>query len=169
MEKTKKKDRFMLISVSVLAFIVAVILIVAFLVPVWSAKLKLSKTVGKFEGFSDGDTIVVADPLFDGESIPEGAEVILAGEQGRDIADALVGVLDGAKYTETQRTLVGGWCMNVSIRTDDRVYTVYLLEDEFYLTKDNKQFVFTPDGEVSDEYDLFCERLVNILGESSEN
>ncbi|MBO5416917.1 MAG: hypothetical protein J6A83_09865 [Clostridia bacterium] len=168
MEKTKKKDRFMIISVSVLVLIVAVVLIVAFLLPVWSAKLKLSEVKKNFEGVSDRDMIVISDPLFSGELIPEGAEVILEGEQGKEVADALLRALDGAKYADTEKTIMGSWSMNVSIRTADDVYTVYFLEDEFYLADDYKQYVFTPSEDAAEDYDAFLAQLVSILEQSLE-
>ncbi|MBQ7384824.1 MAG: hypothetical protein IJV72_08565 [Clostridia bacterium] len=166
MEKAKKKDRVMIVAVSVTAFVVAAVLVAVLLVPIWGAKLRLSKLSKAFENFSEADTVVVSDPLLGGSTLSGGVEIVLDEERGCELSDTLVDVIDGAKYIKTRKTVTGSWSMNLSIRTADGVYTVYLLEDEFYLAKDNKQYLFAPNGELKSDYDAFYEELVDILEQS---
>ncbi len=169
MENIKKKDRILLISALISVGIVIIVLAIAFLFPIFEAKLMLSKTEKAFGSFSDGDTLLIADPLFGGEGIPEPAEAALDFESGADIASRLAEILGGAKYSETKKTVLGSWGMSVSARGEGDVFTVYFSDGGFYLADGQKQYYFTPKEDMSEEYSDFIGKLEDILTRSAEN
>lgn len=162
----KKNDRVILVSSLIAVGIVLVILAVAFLFPIIEAKMRFSKTEKAFERFSDADALVISDPLFGVEGRAEPAEAVLGFEDGKDICERVVEILDGAKYSETEKTLLGSWAMSVSVRGEDGAFTVYLAEDGFYLSKNEKQYHFTPSAERLGAYEALLYDLEDILAKS---
>ena len=167
-KKQKKKDRVLLVSSLISVGILLVILAVAFLFPILEAKMRLSRTEKAFEQFSDADALVISDPLFGVEGRAEPAEAVLGYEEGADICGRVAAILDSAKYSETEKTLLGSWAMSVSARGEDGAFTVYLTEDGFYLSKDEKQYHFTLSQERLGAYETLLDDLEDILAKSIE-
>lgn len=159
----KKKDRSFVISLTVVAVVLALLLFILFVLPTLSAKLSLEKILRGFDRAVAKDAVEVFDPTYDGGVIPTDASVVLQGEDMLSLCGKLMEVTEGANYSETRRTLAGSWDISVSLRTDDGEFTVYFDENKFYVSKGTKQYVFTPHKDNVDSYTEFYEGLERML------
>ncbi len=161
--KEKKKDRSFAIAVTASAIILAAVLFVMLAMPILSAKQKLRKNLSGFENAVASDAIEVLDPTYDGGVIPTDASAVLYEEEMLSLSRELVEATAGAKYEETRKVPAGSWDISVSLRTDGGAYTLYFDENEFYVSKGIKQYVFTPDKDSTERYSAFYEYVEKIL------
>ena len=164
--KENKRDRSFAVAVGVVILILAALLFVIFALPRISAVAKLNKVLAGLESAKSSDAIEVIDPQYEGGLIPVGVSAVIYAEDAVELSKSVTDIARAARYTE-KRTSVGSLDISLSLRTEDGVFTVYFNEDELYVTKDDVQYVFTPNAKMVQSYSDFYKRLENIIYQSA--
>lgn len=164
--KENKRDRSFAVAVGVVLLILAALLFVIFALPRISAVAKLNKVLAGLERAKSSDAVEVIDPQYEGGLIPVGVSAVIYAEDAVELSRSVTDIAHKAKYTE-KRTSVGSLDISLSLRTEDGVFTVYFNEDEFYVTKDDVQYVFTPSAKNAQSYSDLYKRLENIIHQSA--
>ena len=79
-------------------------------------------------------------------------------------AKKLISVCDKAKYSSTQKTIVGNWDISVVLRkAEGGICSVYFAEDKFYVAVDDTQYYFSPVSDRADAYKEFYGELERLI------
>ena len=161
--KEKRANKPIIIAVAIILALLAIFGVVMFLYPALEAIHMRNTTLDRIELAGAGDMIVVSDPrAYEDGIIPTTATAVLEGEDMRAMVSEILRVTDGASYAETRTALMGAWDINIALRTNDGVYTVYFTEGQFYIIKDVKMFVFDIDKDLVQDYGKFYNELYEL-------
>jgi len=166
-KQTKKKREWVGLAVGggVIFLIVGVILFCMLAVPVMQAKKTLREVTDRFATFSVGDMLTLSDPYIDDVGvIPREAESVLMEEEARVWIDKLLPLLENASGGKRDQSLTGRWEPNITMRSGAGQVSVYLGQNEIYVSDTKACYVFTMD-EQADSYQAFCAELDIYLHE----
>ena len=159
-DNNKRSNKSIIITACICAtVIISLICVLAFTDPI-VGRVKLNKIRGGAEAC---DVVVISDPLYDA-SFSRGAEVILTGDEARDIADRFLTATDDMSYEGTVDGIKGFWDTRIDFCTDDEKLTIYLHEDAVYVTN-SKGYLFEIEDGCEETYEAFYNKVLEILDE----
>lgn len=163
-KENTKKDRTLMWAGFIIAGVVSVFLIFAFLIPVISAQNKLSDKLDGFLNMTENDLVQVFDPMYREGSFYGDVTAELGTDMVGELVQTLLYVCDGAKYSSTEKTIVGNWDISVVLRKDDGgIFSMYFAEEKFYIAIDNTQYYFSPADNRAGAYESFYEELCEMI------
>ncbi len=158
--RDKKSNKPIIIAGVIIIAIVALFIATAVFYPILAASQTRDTVLERIGLAGAGDIMVVSDPrAYEDGIVPVTATATLEGEEVTQMARQILRVTDGAEYSEIRTDLFGAWDINVELRTDDGIYTVYFTERQFYVTKELKAFVYDIDEGLIEEYTSFYKEL----------
>ena len=134
--KNKNKSNKAVIIVAIVsAAVVLALLFVLIFADILAGRAALSRVR---EGISGSDAVLISDPSYHYSIVPTSAEVVLTGEDARNMADTALKLTDKARFHTVKVSSAGYW--DISMRFDDteHSYTVYLESDHIYVVKNDK-------------------------------
>ena len=170
MDNKKKKDRTLGVAVLVIAAFIAVFLMLAFLLPSVTAKARLDDKLDGYREMTEGDIMHIFDPVYREGSFYGDVTAEIAYEDAIGISERIQHVCDGAKYSSTEANAIGNWDVSIILRKEGGgICTVYFTEEEFYVTKDEKQYRFKPANDKTESYSELFDIIEQRISESSKN
>ncbi|MBQ4137667.1 MAG: hypothetical protein IJD67_06105 [Clostridia bacterium] len=128
--------------------------------------LKIRKEA--FEQLSGGATLQINDPYnADGSVLPTTVDVFLDGKEAELIAAELCEAIQNAKYSDKQTNIHGFWDISISIRSESDISTIYLCEEEIYVTEGASKYTF--EIEDNDTYSAFFKKISNMIYEKANS
>ena len=161
--KKNKSNKAIIISAAIILFIILTVIFVAFGIPTINAKLQMRETSNGFGEISDGDIIVLSDPMQSGIVVAPDTTKVFDGERAADVAGKVFELTEGAKYKKTRKAIAGSWDINISLRTSRDNYIIYFEEDGFYVTESVREYFFEPSREMKEKYVEFYEEITDLL------
>ncbi len=164
MSNTKK----IIIAASVAVFIILAVLFISFGLPFFSASKILKARVAEFESINNGDTLQISDPHnSDVSTLPKAVDIFLTGDEADALVSELLGVIKGARYVGKDTNIHGFWDISVSLRASNGITSVYLCEDEIYVTDSTSKYSFKPKNDA--EYSVFYKKISNMIYEEANS
>ena len=168
MEKEIKKDKTLAVALIVISALVAVFLIVAVALPVIRAKLLLNEKLDGYRELSDDDMMTIFDPVYRDGSFYGDVTAEISADESKEIAEMLLDVCDGAKYSSMTITYAGNWDASIVLRKNGGgICTVYFAEDEIYVAKDEKQYRFKPSKAKAESFRELVELIDKKISENA--
>ena len=110
----------------------------------------------------------ISDPYnSDGSVIPTTVDVFLDGDQAIAIASELISTIKKTKYSGKETSTHGFWDVSVSLRSSNGITSVYLCEDEIYVTDGTSKYSFKPKNDA--EYSVFYKKISNMIYEEANS
>ena len=164
MNNTKK----IIIAASVAVFIILAVLFISFALPFITASKILKAKISDLERIKESETLQISDPYnSDGSVIPTTVDVFLDGDQAGAIASELVSMIKKTKYSGKETSTHGFWDISISLRFENKISTIYLCEDEIYVTDGASKYIFKPTS--TTEYSLFYKKISNMIYEEANS
>lgn len=164
MNNTKK----IIIAALVAVFIILAILFVSFALPFFTASKILKSKIADLERIKESETLQISDPHnSDGNVIPTTVDVFLDGDQADTIASELISAIKKTKYSGKETSAHGFWDISISLRFEGKISTIYLCEDEIYVTDGASKYSFKPQN--ATEYSLFYKKISNMIYEEANS
>ena len=162
--ESSKNNKVLLWAVFIILAVVAIFLFVTLALPAITAHKQLGAKLEGFESMSENDIMQVFDPMYRDGGFYGDVTAELDKEQTQALAKKLISVCDKAKYSSTQKTIVGNWDISVVLRkTEGGICSVYFAEDKFYVAVDDTQYYFSPVSDRADEYKEFYGELERLI------
>lgn len=164
MSNTKK----IIIAASISLFLILAVLFISFALPFLTASKMLKIRKEAFEQLSGGATLQINDPYnADGSVLPTTVDVFLDGKEAELIAAELCEAIQNAKYSDKQTNIHGFWDISISIRSESDISTIYLCEEEIYVTEGASKYTF--EIEDNDTYSAFFKKISNMIYEKANS
>jgi hypothetical protein len=166
--KTINNTKKIIIAASISLLLILAVLFISFALPFLTASKMLKIRKEAFEQLSGGTTLQINDPYnADGSVLPTTVDVFLDGKEAELIAAELCEAIQNAKYSDKQTNIHGFWDVSISIRSDSKISTIYLCENEIYLTQDASKYTFKLEG--NGIYSAFYKKICNMIYEKANS
>ena len=164
MNTTKK----IIIAASIAVFIILAILFISFALPFFTASKILKSKITDLERITKSETLQISDPHnSDGSLIPTTVDVFLDGDKANTIASELIPIMKNTKYSGKKTSTRGFWDISISLRFEDKISTIYICENEIYVTDGASKYLFKPTNAI--EYSLFYKKISNMIYEEANS
>ena len=164
MSNTKK----LIIAASIAVFIILAILFISFGLPFFTASKILKARITELESMKAGETIQISDPYnSDGSPLPTTVDIFLSGNEADELVSELLGVIRSARYVSKETNIHGFWDVSLSLRSTNGKTSVYLCDDEIYVTDSTAKYSFKPKN--STEYSELFKKISNMLYEEANS
>lgn len=162
--KERNSNKAVMITVAVcLSVILVVVLLLTLVDPIYGrTKIKKAR-----ETAAVCSEIVISAPMYD-DPFLQGAEVVISGEEAQALAEVFLYATDKISYDESFESIGGFWNTKLEFYSSDDRCSVYLNDDEIYVTKDTKGYKFEIDDDCEDAYEAFWRRTNEILDDSKK-
>ena len=149
------------------AVCVALLLLVLY-VFVFADMITGAKTLSELRGaVVNTDELTLTDPLYDGDMLPTSAQAYITGAEAKDLAKNFFSVTQNARYKGLKSGKAGFWDISLYFEADGRIYTAYLTENGFYVTKNDIGYTFTPSD--AEAYATLYERIEQLISDRVGN
>ena len=170
MDNKKKNDKTLGVAMIVIAVFLALFLGFALVVPAITAKARLNDKLEAYRALGEDDIMQIFDPLYKDGGFYGDVTAELSSDESKEIAQKLLNICDGAKYSSIAADVQGNWDVSIVVRKDGGgISSVYFTEDEFYVTKDNKQYRFKPAKDKTEEFSSLVALIEERIAQSSKN
>lgn len=170
MDNKKKNDKTLGVAMIIIAAFLALFLTFALVVPAAVAKARLDDKLDAYRALGEDDIIQIFDPMYKDGGFYGDVTADLFGEESMEIAQKLLKICEGAKYSSTVADAAGNWDVSIVVRKNGGgISSVYFTEDEFYVTKDNKQYRFKPAKDKTEEFSALVAFIEERITASYKN
>ena len=158
MSKEKKKSNALIIAVCICCFILAVLLLVFAFADTVIGNIRLENVR---DGAYECDSVIISSPLHS-QGITRGAEATLDGDKARELADKFIEATEHTSFDELADGSKGFWHTKLTFISGDESFTVYLKDDEIYVTGKNA-YIFEIDDSCENKYSELYDTVTSIL------
>ena len=155
----KKGNKAVIITSAVCAAVVAVIVLILALTDPIVGNIKLGKVRDAAQSCGE---IVISAPLYKNAFL-QGTETVVSGEDARELADAFLSATENTSFDKSFESAGGFWNIKMEFYSSDDRYAVYLRDEEIYVAKNFKGYLFEIDDESETAYQSFYNRVLEIL------
>ena len=158
----KKNNKAIIITLSIcLSVVVIIVLLLTLIDPIVGAS-KMKKARDAAESC---DEIVISAPLYK-DSFIQGAEVIISDGEAKELANIFLSAAEKASYDESFEGLGGFWDTKLEFYSSGARCSIYLKDDEVYVAKDTKGYIFEIDDDREEIYEELLYAVDEILSNS---
>ena len=166
--KTISNTRKIIIAASISLLLILAVLFISFALPFFTASKILKARLASFENAANNATIQINDPYnSDASLLPTTVDVFLNGEEATAISSEFHTAIQDAKYSGKDTGTHGFWDISISIRLESEISTVYLCENEIYVTDGTSKYSFKPKNDA--EYSVFYKKISNMIYEEANS
>ena len=162
--KNKSSKGIVIIAVAVCLALVALVLYVF----VFADMIAGGKTLSELRGAAlKTNELTLTDPLYDKDVLPTSAQAYITGAEAKDLAKNFFSVTENAHYSGLKSGKAGFWDISFYFEVDGKIYTAYLKDDSFYVTKNDVGYVYTPKD--AEKYSALYSRIEQLISERKGN
>lgn len=170
MDNKKKNDKTLGVAMIIIAAFLALFLTFALVVPAATAKARLDDKLDAYRELGEDDIMQFFDPLYKDGGFYGDVTAELTVDESKEIAQKLLNICEGAKYSSTVADAAGNWDVSIVVRKNGGgISSIYFTEDEFYVTNDNKQYRFKAAKDKTEDFSTLVALINERIAESSVN